>query len=54
MSAAASATTRRLTAGPLADGAFVSVVTLPASAADHTRPSGQGRRYRQLQYASVN
>ncbi|MFH9590704.1 lamin tail domain-containing protein [Streptomyces luteogriseus] len=47
----ASVTARRLTAGALAAGALVSVVTLPASAADH-RPERSKVQISAVQYDS--
>ncbi|MGW3285663.1 lamin tail domain-containing protein [Streptomyces sp. NPDC001002] len=52
MSDSASVTARRLAAAALAAGALVSVVTLPASAADHARPHGPKVEISALQYDS--
>ncbi|MFD5914854.1 lamin tail domain-containing protein [Streptomyces massasporeus] len=52
MSAFASVTARRLAAGALAAGALISVVTLPASAADHPRPERSKVQISAVQYDS--
>jgi hypothetical protein len=52
MSASASVTARRLAAAALAAGALVSVVTLPASAADHPRPNRTKVQITAVQYDS--
>jgi hypothetical protein len=52
LSASASVTARRLTAAALAAGALVSVVTLPASAADHARPERSKVQISAVQYDS--
>ncbi|WP_327731300.1 lamin tail domain-containing protein [Streptomyces sp. NBC_00487] len=52
MSASASATARRLAAAALAASALVSVVALPASAADHARPHHPRVEISAVQYDS--
>ncbi|MFJ7335467.1 lamin tail domain-containing protein [Streptomyces sp. NPDC101110] len=52
MSAFASVTARRLTAAALTAGALVSVMTLPASAADHARPERPKVKISDVQYDS--
>jgi hypothetical protein len=52
LSASANATARRLTAAALTAGALVSVVTLPASAADHPRPDRTKVQITAVQYDS--
>ena len=52
LSASASVSARRLAAAALAAGALVSVVTLPASAADHTRPEWPKVKISDVQYDS--
>jgi uncharacterized membrane protein YgcG len=52
VSDSASVTARRLAAAALAAGALVSVVTLPAAAADHARPHGPKVEISALQYDS--
>ncbi|MFJ8719677.1 lamin tail domain-containing protein [Streptomyces violaceus] len=52
MSAFASVTARRLAAAALTAGALVSVVTLPASAADHARPERSKVKISDVQYDS--
>ncbi|MFF6954690.1 lamin tail domain-containing protein [Streptomyces iakyrus] len=52
MSASASVTARRLAAAALTAGALVSVVTLPASAADHARPERSKVQISAVQYDS--
>jgi hypothetical protein len=52
LSASASVTARGLAAAALAVGALVSVVTLPASAADHARPERPTVKISDVQYNS--
>ncbi|MEH0420333.1 lamin tail domain-containing protein [Streptomyces sp. B21-083] len=52
MSASASVTARRLAAAALAAGALVGAVSLPSSAADHTRPDRPNVEISAVQYAS--
>ncbi|MFC7841909.1 lamin tail domain-containing protein [Streptomyces sp. NPDC057382] len=52
MSAFASVTARRIAAAALTAGALVSVVTLPASAADHARPDRPKVQITAVQYDS--
>ncbi|MFI2040129.1 lamin tail domain-containing protein [Streptomyces bottropensis] len=52
MSASASVTARSLVAAALAAGAVVSMVTLPASAADHARPERSRVKISDVQYDS--
>ncbi|KFG10402.1 lamin tail domain-containing protein [Streptomyces scabiei] len=52
MSASASVTARSLVAAALAAGAVVSMVTLPASAADHARPERSRVTISDVQYNS--
>ncbi|MFE5190261.1 lamin tail domain-containing protein [Streptomyces sp. NPDC056628] len=52
MSAFASVTARRIAAAALTAGALVSVVTLPASAADHARPERPRVKISDVQYDS--
>ncbi|GAQ67495.1 lamin tail domain-containing protein [Streptomyces scabiei] len=52
MSASASVTARSLVAAALAAGAVVSMVTLPASAADHARPERSRVTISDVQYDS--
>lgn len=52
MSAFASVTARRIAAAALTAGALVSVVTLPASAADHARPERPKVQISDVQYDS--
>ncbi|MFJ1974479.1 lamin tail domain-containing protein [Streptomyces sp. NPDC087903] len=52
MSVSASVTARRLAAAALAAGAVVAVVTLPASAADHSRPGRSQVEISAVQYDS--
>ncbi|MEU3611560.1 lamin tail domain-containing protein [Streptomyces sp. NPDC006872] len=52
MSASTSVTARRLAAAALAAGALVSLVALPASAADHARPQGPKVKISDVQYDS--
>ncbi|WP_327347379.1 lamin tail domain-containing protein [Streptomyces europaeiscabiei] len=52
MSASASVTARSLAAAALAAGAVVSMVTLPASAADHARPERSKVKISDVQYDS--
>ncbi|EMF56741.1 hypothetical protein SBD_1824 [Streptomyces bottropensis ATCC 25435] len=52
MSASASVTARSLVAAALAAGAVVSMVTLPASAADHARPERSRGKISDVQYDS--
>ncbi|MGW1396678.1 lamin tail domain-containing protein [Streptomyces nigra] len=52
MSAFASVTARRIAAAALTAGALVSVVTLPASAADHARPERPKVKISDVQYDS--
>ncbi|MFJ9025979.1 lamin tail domain-containing protein [Streptomyces sp. NPDC102259] len=52
MSASASVTARRLAAAALAAGALVSVAALPATAADHARPSRPVVEISKVQYDS--
>ncbi|MGW6925610.1 lamin tail domain-containing protein [Streptomyces sp. NPDC054950] len=52
MSASASSSARRLAAAALAAGALVSVAALPATAADHARPSRPVVEISKVQYDS--
>jgi hypothetical protein len=52
MSASASVTARRIAAAALTAGALASVVTLPASAADHARPDRTKVQITAVQYDS--
>ncbi|MFE5815839.1 lamin tail domain-containing protein [Streptomyces sp. NPDC056479] len=52
LSASASVSARRLAAAALAAGALVSVATLPASAADHSRPERPKVKISDVQYDS--
>ncbi|NEE21593.1 lamin tail domain-containing protein [Streptomyces sp. SID7499] len=52
MSAFASVTARRIAAAALTAGALVSVVTLPASAAEHARPERPKVKISDVQYDS--
>jgi hypothetical protein len=52
MSASASVTARRIAAAALTAGALASVVTLPASAADHSRPDWPEVQISAVQYDS--
>ncbi|GGT00731.1 lamin tail domain-containing protein [Streptomyces violaceus] len=52
MSASASVTARRIAAATLTAGALVSVISLPASAADHARPERPKVKISDVQYNS--
>jgi hypothetical protein len=52
LSASASVTARRIAAATLTAGALVSVISLPASAADHARPERPKVKISDVQYNS--